>query len=441
MAVGMEQTRFGLQQEEFDTYESEIEQLEVLSGLHIPSMLGGAKVFLGTVNKWVSQGDDLNLEQNVVVLPDPTANLSFPYPSDELSLALAASSGISTTDEELHALARRFNISIELLERPTTTLSGGERMLVSLAKAFALAKSAKQLCICSPYFWLDPDNRKLVREQFGSIESGGDVHLLLLRGEDDACESHFTYSPQKELNWHLHINQPSVLFPAQSFPRVTQEKQITFVSNNSSMKLRSPTLLTGRNGVGKTTFARLLAQLIQPETGKVEIITRGLGGGARLLLQDTVVHLFGDPVAKHLSRVFCFDKELGKQALRTYTSLQRTCLHKISNELPDVRVADGDRQETMLQCKLAVVVDRLTGAPPLLILDEPGWCLSKTVGSAFVESVVGMAHARGIAVMIVSHQTGWWNGLVADELQFVQDQDDVQTVRLNLKSARGVESQ
>ncbi|MFP5207311.1 MAG: ATP-binding cassette domain-containing protein [Acidobacteriota bacterium] len=410
-------------------------RLEEVSGVHIPTLLSGTRQFLGAVNSWISQGDSPSLQETVVLLPDPTANLSFPYPSDELMLAIAASDGAAATDEDLKSLAGQFNISLELLERPITALSGGERMLISLAKVFALSKRAERLCLCSPYFWLDTHNRQLVDERFGRIESVGDARLLLLGGEDDDRKSLLQYREQKQLTWHLDIHSPSVLFPAKSFPRVTEPKQISFISDQPLMRFQSPTLLTGRNGVGKTTLAKLLAQLIQPDTGSVQVITRGLGGSARLLLQDTVVHLFGDSVQDHIGRVFSFDHELWKEARKLYESLECKCLERISEDLPGVMVADRNRYESMLQCKLAVVVDRLLGAPPLLILDEPGWCLSETIGRAFVETVVSEAHERGIAVLIISHQAKWWDGLVSDELVLEQEDRDIVRLLFGVKRA------
>src|SRR5262245_24405350 len=109
--------RIELQKEEFYTYESEMNRLESLSSIHVPSLLGGVGQFLGSVNKWVSQGDDPSLDGTVVVFPDPTANLSLPYPADELVLAVAASGTAPVSNSDPESLAEKFNISSELLER------------------------------------------------------------------------------------------------------------------------------------------------------------------------------------------------------------------------------------------------------------------------------------------------------------------------------------
>ncbi len=421
----------GLHREEFPTYEREITRLETLSGMRTPNMLGGARDFLGSLNGWVTEGEDPALDRTVVVSPDPAWNLSLPYPADELALALtSANKGNAPTQSEIDSLAQRFGIAGDLLERPTTALSGGERMLVSLAKAFALSASVERVCLCSPYFWLDVRNRSLITDHFSTLASA-EAHLLVLSGEDDASsgESSNIYEQPTPLTWHLEIDEASVVFPAQSFPRVTAEKEITFVSDSTSLVLKSPTLITGRNGVGKTTLAKLLAHLIEPERGSLRAITNGLSGPSRLLLQDTVIHLFGKPISEHLGRVFCFDREAWKEARKVYDAIQRKCLSKISVDLPGIEIAASDRPRSMLQCKIAVAVDRLLSSAPLLILDEPGWCLSRTVGRVFVESIVAAAHERGIAVAIISHQSNWWRGLIGDELRI--EPVDAETVRVS----------
>lgn len=427
-----------LLREHFHTYESEMDRLEQISGVHVPSLLSGTRSFLGSVNKWISQGDTLSLQETVVLLPDPTANLSFPYPSDELTIALASSENPRSVSDRLGALAEEFNISPQLLEQPITALSGGERMLISLAKAFVLAQNAEHLCLCSPYFWLDHANRELVVHRFSSIISSHDVRLLLLEGEETVSSSSCTEDLNQSFLWHLAVDQPTVVFPAQNFPRVTHERRITYFSSAKSIALRSPTLLTGRNGVGKTTFAKLLTGLLQPDSGKLQVITHGRGGHARLLLQDTVIHLFGESVRDHLGRVFSFDRELWKEARKIYEALERKCLDRINESVPGVMFADSTGFESMLQCKIAVVVDRLLGAPPLLILDEPGWCLSQVVARAFVETVVEAAHQRGIAVLIISHQNEWWTGLVGDEVILEQSKDGSVCLEVAKHSARTI---
>jgi ABC-type iron transport system FetAB ATPase subunit len=64
--------------------------------------------------------------------------------------------------EQVRRLAARFALSEAILDRPISALSGGERMLLSLAKAKALSSQAESICLCSPFFWLDARNRHVV---------------------------------------------------------------------------------------------------------------------------------------------------------------------------------------------------------------------------------------------------------------------------------------
>jgi energy-coupling factor transporter ATP-binding protein EcfA2 len=69
---------------------------------------------------------------------------------------------------------------------------------------------------------------------------------------------------------------------------------------------------------------------------------------------------------------------------------------------------------------------------PLLILDEPGWCLSRPVARAFVETVVEIASEKKMAVAIISHQKGWWAGMIEDTLNLSPDSNSNQ-VLISLK--------
>jgi energy-coupling factor transporter ATP-binding protein EcfA2 len=81
---------------------------------------------------------------------------------------------------------------------------------------------------------------------------------------------------------------------------------------------------------------------------------------------------------------------------------------------------------TMLQAKLSLAVERLVTPTSLLILDEPGWCLSKQIARAYLAAITEIAHSMGTALLIISHQDHWWQGILRSRLQMRSGDEGVQ---------------
>lgn len=393
----------------FFTIEQEFEHLRSESSYRVPPIIDGFKAFLGSWDSWLPQGDSAEILRNAVVLPDPALNLSLPYPLDELNLAISVGEGRQPGHAEARDLAKEFVPESADLDRPISSLSGGERMLLSICKAQILAKRSEKVLLCSPLFWLESARRKAIQDSLARFPCA--VQLFLLEGEDDSKSLPVSTwnTPVKSLTWFLHIDSPSVTFAGQTFPYVSPEKVIRFHADSSMIEFMSPTLITGANGLGKTTLAKLLSGLLRSEEGSIKAVTQGQAGCARLVLQDTLLHLFGDSVDDHNARVFANDKALGLKAAELKASLMRQCLDEIHVKHPGISLANPNHR-TLLEAKISVAVERMFFDTPLIILDEPSWCLSVEVARALVKVVTVAAHERNIAVALISHQN-WWQGL------------------------------
>ena len=401
------------QQEAFLTFEQELRRLAELSSAPLPPLTQGAWAFFGGMTGWLGRP-----EMNIL-LPDPSLNLSLPYAREEISLALAFGLKRQATQEEVENHAEQYGLLAEHLDRPIVSLSGGERMLLSVGKLAAIADSTRSSVICSPFFWLDPSNHQYVFKMLKKLESFDfNPNLLLLEGEivGGSKGSDAGMSAVRNVEWSLRIDDLQVTYPDQSFPRPTVGKSIRFQSDEETISFVSPAIMTGTNGIGKTSLAKILANLMVPSQGSIDLIVLGRRCEARIVLQDPLMHLFSLRPTDHLARVFGHDSTLKNTALEMYGKSKSRFMSGIRSEIPDFDIGGTETETSILQSKLALAVERLVTPSGLLILDEPAWCLSRPVARHFLRVISELAHELGKAVLIISHQHQWWNGIAGSEM-------------------------
>jgi energy-coupling factor transporter ATP-binding protein EcfA2 len=145
--------------------------------------------------------------------------------------------------------------------------------------------------------------------------------------------------------------------------------------------------LVGDNGSGKTTLARLLAGLVKPRQGKVQV--RGRVG---LLFQNPLEQLFCETVEEEVA----FGPH--NYGLLTPALLEDTLAVADLGSLRHRRIhalSGGEQQRTTLASVLAL-------QPDLLILDEPTMGQDWGHLSAFMDHV-GRLNGRGMAILLITH--------------------------------------
>src|ERR1041385_9403972 len=115
------------------TYEEQLERLGKLTARTVPRLASGRSAFFKDVSAWYN-GFGEKKPNRYGVPPDPSYVLIFPYPRDDMSLGVTTA-GALVTNAQLAAIAERYRLSLPLLQQQTRTVSGGERLLVALAKA------------------------------------------------------------------------------------------------------------------------------------------------------------------------------------------------------------------------------------------------------------------------------------------------------------------
>ncbi len=172
------------------------------------------------------------------------------------------------------------------------------------------------------------------------------------------------------------------------------------------------TVVIGPNGAGKSLLLRLLHGLIEPAAG--EILWRGRPADRAVRACQAMV--FQKPVLLRRSVTANLDYALAARGMpaperraRTAAALRMGRLVEHANR--PARVLSGGEQQRL------ALVRALAVEPEILFLDEPSASLDPASTLA-VEELIAAAHARGTAIVLVTHDLGQARRL-ADEVVFL----------------------
>ena len=420
----------------FFAFEKQVLYFADKTGVHLPRMTFGKGAFFKDLGMWSSTYlSRTDKTEFVHILPDPIQGLSFPTALDVLSSALSLSSG-GVDETKIYELLETFGLPAEKATQPVISLSGGEILLLNFAKAKAMLPCVHGIVACSPIHWLN-ENRYHYWEKLAGYygEKNRLVDVALLEGEpfiDDVSEaSEALAHPMPGVDWCLSLNDPSVIFEEIRFPVYHGASRIGYrIGEGRTMDLRSPVLLTGDNGVGKSIFAKVLSGIIKPSSGTITIQAPNGAGCSRLIFQDAIDQLFGKSIDGHMDWVFRFDRQKRKLARGIYTAID-TALRAYTKNYPAHHDALGPQAAhcTLLQAKISLIAERLATLPPVLILDEPGWGLSRLIARKLVETVCRMAGDLAVAVVLISHHARWWQSMIHSHCHLSHDGTDAVVIR------------
>ncbi len=165
--------------------------------------------------------------------------------------------------------------------------------------------------------------------------------------------------------------------------------------------------LHGPSGSGKTTLLLLIARLLQPDRGTIRFAGRELsslseGEASDYLLRDVGFVYQSPQLMPHVSALENASVKLllggvGMREARARASpwLQRVGLGDSSGRTPE-QLSGGERQRVAIARALA-------GEPRLILADEPTGNLDSERSGEIVELLRAVAHERGAAVLLVTH--------------------------------------
>ncbi len=417
--------RFGTQEELIGSFAQE-------TRIPIPRMTGGPGQFFADLGQWAATYAHFPPESSLcaAIPPDPSMGLAYPHPADELTAALATV-GKPASKSLIEECAEEFGLCPDLLSRPTVALSGGERLLLNYAKAAIIAPIARRLVVCSPLQWLSPANYFYLDRLLSRYKNNGQkITLMALDGERifrnelKGRESESDLSELKLIPWSIELRNAVVSYPGRRFPIESAERTIHFKSRNEQVKLDSPTLCEGSNGIGKSTFARCLCQCETAAAGSFRVRSGSFDGPARLLMSYADDQLFGISPREHINWIFRCDHHAKKEAIKLFSDMQDDVATFLGNNPECGSIGNRLDPTTLLQAKLALVAERLLAKPSLIILDEPGWGLSRSFAAAFFRSVCMRASSQGTAVLVIAHTNAAYRPLLNSRLHFARDVND-----------------
>ena len=212
----------------------------------------------------------------------------------------------------------------------------------------------------------------------------------------------------------------------------TQGKRVTALLRDLNLTMQEGRLiaLLGQNGAGKSTLLRALTCAAPPLSGTIEIQGRdineisqrersrliGLVSTDRIavggLTVSELVALGRQPHTGFLGRLSNEDHEIVAQSIAD-VGIQ----HKAESYVADL--SDGERQKAMIARALAQQT-------PIIILDEPTAFLDVASRIEAMQLLHSLAHERGKAVLLSSHDVSQ-SLLLADDLWLItRDREVIQ---------------
>ena len=346
------------------------------------------------------------------ITSNPRDCLAFGTPRQVLQAVLmTTATSTQEVSADLAGIAARFGLQSHL-NQPVRSLSGGETVRLALAKAFTAAARADRLTLASPFSWLSQTNRRYFYTLADHCRTlGKPLEVFALEGEDDTATPDFRTGLPPGPDFQLVFRRARVILNT-VFDRL-HNRRLQAAITDGAYDLRSPCLIQGDNGQGKSLVAKLLARAM-PREGQADLETAGRKGRVRLLLQD----LINQAMMRSFRQIASGAIPGGLTRVgRLYDAIRAEMTTAGEATMPDAVCSFEDAfrvrtPATLVELKILLAAVRLADEPAAIVMDEPDWGLRRFTALAYVRGVIRAAHRKGIPVLLISHKPWWqpWAG-------------------------------
>jgi len=187
-------------------------------------------------------------------------------------------------------------------------------------------------------------------------------------------------------------------------------KAQTFVIENASFSLHQGEFaaITGKNGVGKTTLAKLCTAILKPTSGKIQVYGKNTADIQTAQIAKDVCYCLEHP-ARQLFTATVEDEIAFALRYQNYTEIEIQARVDNMLELFDLlhlrkcfplQLSGGEQQRLAIAAGLAL-------KPRFLLLDEPTACLDRHKVDELSALLERLIKSENIGVAVISHDNNF----------------------------------